>query len=138
MPTFKCFKCEENLKEKGAILWSPPHPQGNTRGLHFPYTKIEKMWLIDKTDKLHLCVRCYHFVLEFLQTSDPIIKKKRCYCAWHSSLCDTCEGFGMIYSEPLFDIDGSYKVKAESIRRTGIICRECNGSGKTPKESNCV
>jgi uncharacterized protein with PIN domain len=50
MLKIRCDICKEELKELGALLFSPPNKEGYTR-------------------KYHICVKCYKkYVLKIIQT----------------------------------------------------------------------
>ena len=60
----KCFKCWNKLKEKGAILFSPP-------------TEPTSSDNVDIIKKFHLCVKCFNETLEFIMSKEsPNYKRK--------------------------------------------------------------
>jgi len=55
MLKFNCFICKKQLKEAGAILFSPP--------IIFDYKKID-MPKVNCAERLHICVNCYPKVIK--------------------------------------------------------------------------
>ena len=53
MLKIKCYRCDEELEEMGGLLISPP--------------ELGKIGMHHFVEKIHLCTKCYGFVVQFLQ-----------------------------------------------------------------------
>jgi len=58
-----CFRCWKKLKEKGAILFSPPERTSSDN--------------VDTVKKFHICKPCYTETLEFLMGDESPNKKRQ-------------------------------------------------------------
>lgn len=57
MLKFKCFKCQEELNEPGAILFAPPEK--------FQYNE-EDVFYSTMVQKYHICTKCYGDLVEYI------------------------------------------------------------------------